>query len=135
MSLLQWTQELNTGIAWIDEQHQQIVHYINDLHDAKQARETGKIGEVMENLIQYTVTHFAEEEKMMERAGYPLTEVHKGVHKRFVEKVGQMNARHKIGIDTSEELLNLLEGWLFSHIRVNDNGYVSSVKGAGADKR
>lgn len=28
----------------------------------------------------------------------------------------------------SEPLLNLLEGWLFTHIRINDQGYVPTVQ-------
>lgn len=30
-----------------------------------------------------------------------------------------------------EELLTLLDGWLFRHIRLNDHGYVESVKKSG----
>ena len=28
-------------------------------------------------------------------------------------------------------MLNLLEGWLFRHIRINDMGFVADVKKAG----
>ncbi|MER2510907.1 MAG: bacteriohemerythrin [Nitrosomonas ureae] len=135
MSLINWTHDLDTGIEWIDAQHKQIVNYINDLDDVKQAGEKAKVGEVMDGLIQYTVNHFSEEEKMMERAGYNLIDAHKGIHKRFIEKVNNIHNRYKMGNETTEELLNLLETWLFTHIRVNDHGYISSVKETGADKR
>lgn len=135
MSFLTWTHDLDTGIEWIDEQHKQIVNYINELHEVRQSDIRAKIGEVMNNLVEYTVTHFSEEEAMLERAGYHLTEVHKGVHERFVERLNDIRARYKAGNDTAEELLRLLENWLFSHIRVNDHGYISAVKEAGADKR
>lgn len=135
MSFLQWTHDLDTNIGWIDDQHKKIVDYINELYVAKQSADRNKIGQIMKNLIDYTATHFTEEEQMMERAGYPLTTVHRSVHERFVEKVSDLNTRHHGGADTADDLLRLLESWLFSHIRTNDHGYVSAVKGAGADKR
>lgn len=130
MSLLEWTNDLNTGIDWVDAQHQQIVQYINDLHDARVSGQTDRIGGIIDQLVDYTVTHFAEEEAMMAKAGYPLTEAHQGVHTRFVDKVGSLRAQHHAGFDMSEQLLNLLEGWLFTHIRVNDQGYVPTVQEA-----
>ena len=36
MRFLEWTSDLDTGIETIDDQHKQIVEYINALHDAQQ---------------------------------------------------------------------------------------------------
>lgn len=135
MASLTWTPDLNTGINWIDEQHQQLVAYINELHaaqDSRQQRDT--IAAVMDKLVDYTVFHFGQEEHMLERAGYPLTDIHKGVHQGFIDKLDDIARRYKIGQDTAGDLLALLDNWLFSHIRVNDRGYVASVKKAGAEQ-
>ncbi|MGY0504232.1 bacteriohemerythrin [Luteimonas sp. e5] len=131
MALLVWTPDLDTGIEKIDTQHKKIVEYINQLHDVQQTGDRAEVLEVMEGLVNYTATHFAEEEAMLVEAGYELTETHKGVHERFVDKVSKLFADHAAGKDTAEELLNLLEGWLFTHIRINDMAYVETVKAKG----
>lgn len=131
MALLTWTPDLDTGIETIDAQHKQIVDYINQLHDVQQTGSRDETIKVMDGLVNYTATHFADEEAMLEKAGYPLTEAHKGVHVRFVDKVSKLYAEHVAGLDTAEDLLNLLEGWLFTHIRLNDMAYVETLKAAG----
>lgn len=37
MAYLNWTDELSVGIARIDQQHQKIVGFLNDLYEAMQA--------------------------------------------------------------------------------------------------
>ncbi len=135
MTFLNWTHDLDTGIDWIDEQHQQIVDYINELYEAREGNDHGQVGEVIEKLADYTVNHFSEEEEMMEAAGYRLTDLHKKVHEKFIAEVTALQKRHNAGQDASEDLLKMLENWLFSHIRSNDHGYVAIVKEAGADVR
>ncbi len=46
--------------------------------------------------------------------------------------MADLQARYENGDDAAaEELLNLLDGWLFRHIQLNDHGYVEHVKKAG----
>ena len=130
MTLLTWTQDLDTGIDKIDHEHRKIVEFINELHAIQNSSDHSRIGEVLEGLIEYTATHFTEEEEMMEQAGYPLTEIHKGVHRRFVDKVTDLAIQHRNGGNTLDQIMHLLENWLFSHIRMNDHGYVPTVEKA-----
>lgn len=135
MAFIEWTRDLDTGIAWVDEQHRKIVDCINDLHAVDQAGSTREvISEVMSRLIGYTRHHFTEEEKMLERAGYRLLETHRGVHQGFIDKLHGIHDHYRRGADTSASLLALLENWLFSHIRVHDRGYVATVLSTGADR-
>ncbi|MEW8014522.1 MAG: bacteriohemerythrin [Candidatus Sedimenticola endophacoides] len=77
MAHLEWSNSLDTGISVIDEQHKRIVDYINELHDAQQTLDKRRVGEVIDELVDYTVSHFAFEESLMEQAGYPFLEAHK----------------------------------------------------------
>ena len=128
MNFLEWTSDLNTGIELIDEQHKKIVDYINELYEAQQRRDTENTGAIIERLVDYTVQHFADEEALIEAAGYPLVQQHKMVHRRFIDKVTQLQNQHEMGVDTSADLLKMLETWLFSHILHHDHGYIKSVK-------
>ncbi len=126
---LVWTPDLNTGIDVIDKQHKRIVDYINQLHDASisgQQREA--IGEVIDELVDYTLSHFAFEESMQEEANYPFYKAHKKVHDLFVKRVSSYQERFKQGDDVSEDLNNMLVTWLFNHIKRDDADYVASVK-------
>ncbi|MES9887358.1 MAG: bacteriohemerythrin, partial [Candidatus Sedimenticola sp. 6PFRAG1] len=119
MAYLQWSSSLDTGVDVIDEQHKRIVQYINDLYDA-QTSGSGNVAEVIEDLVDYTVSHFAFEESLMEQAGYPFLEPHKKVHALFIKKVTVFVERFKAGEDVAGELLSMLQRWLVNHIRNED---------------
>jgi hemerythrin len=127
MSYIQWSDELATGIGVIDSQHKRIIHYINQLEDARALGEPDLINEVLINLTDYTLSHFAFEESLMEDAGYVGAEIHAKTHDSFRDKISTYNERHKAGEDVSEELSKLLNVWLIEHIVSDDSSYTTSV--------
>ncbi|MCG7656079.1 bacteriohemerythrin [Wielerella bovis] len=132
MSFVLWTADLATGFADIDEQHQILLSRINGFYDAMQSGNFVDSKIALQDLIDYTAEHFAYEEKMLEEANYHMLEPHKKVHANFVAKMEGLQSRYENGeIEAAQELLDILEGWLFRHIRLNDHGYVESVKQAG----
>lgn len=132
MAFVYWTSDLDTGFEDIDDQHRRMVDYINALYEAKQTDDKEGIEREFQNLIDYTVEHFSYEEMMLEEAQYRLLEPHRKVHKNFVTKMNTYQARYHNGdVEALDELINLLEGWLFRHIRINDHGYIESVKASG----
>lgn len=132
MPLVYWTADLDTGFEDIDEQHKVLVERINLFADVFEAGNFIDTRNALENLIDYTVAHFSYEEEMLRQAEYHMLEPHKKVHENFVNKMVGMQTRFENGENAAgEELLNLLDGWLFRHIRLNDHGYVESVKKSG----
>lgn len=128
MAHLVWTDDLATGIDIIDSQHRRIVNMINELHDAAKGKEREAIANVIEELVDYTLSHFAFEESLMEEAGYQFMRPHKKVHELFVKRVSEYRMRFSVGEDIADELNNLLSRWLFNHIKNDDAAYVSAVK-------
>lgn len=128
MAHLAWTSELEIGIEVIDNQHRRIVDYINALHDASITKDRKQIGYVIEQLIEYTLSHFAFEEELQEQAGYPFVKAHQKVHQLFARRVGEFQQRFELGEDVSEPLLTLLRTWLINHIRRDDADYSELVK-------
>ncbi len=128
MAHLVWTDDLDTGIDVIDEQHRRIVGYINQLHDARTTRDAALIAEVIDGLVDYTVSHFAFEEALMADAGYDCAPLHKKVHELFSRRLGELQARFNRGENIIDELHLLLSKWLFNHIRHDDASYCSAVK-------
>lgn len=129
MARMFWSKDLDTGFAVIDNQHRRIVDYINDLYDARTSgHKREDIAKVIDELVDYTLSHFTFEESMQEEAHYPFLKAHKKVHDLFAKRVAEYRERFKMGEDVSEELNNLLVTWLFNHIKRDDADYVESLK-------
>ena len=128
MALLVWLPELDTGIDEIDRQHRRIVDYINQLHEVRATHDREVLGNVIGDMIDYTVSHFVFEEALMESAGYSFSGPHKKVHDLFTRRVSEMKTRFDAGEDVTDELHGMLSRWLFNHIRNEDHGYIDSVK-------
>lgn len=128
MSYLVWNDELNTGIEVIDNQHKQIIYFVNQLHDAGQTGDREKIAEVISGLVDYTLFHFSFEESTMEEAGYEFSKPHKRVHEIFVRRVSEFRARFEAGEDVTQELHTMLSRWLVNHIRYEDGAFAPTVR-------
>ena len=127
MAYLEWKDELNTGIGVIDGQHRRIVDYINQLHDITQGGGETGTSHVITALIDYTLSHFAFEESLLEEAGYPQHAEHVHAHDAFRNRIFDFRDRAAHGEDVAGELLELLRGWLFEHIAHEDARYVALV--------
>lgn len=128
MAVMQWSSALNTGIPAIDEQHQRIVTYINDLYDAREARDEERVGEVLTHLLDYAFSHFRYEENFMEEIGFPSLDAHKQIHRLFAQKVEEFVARYEEGEDVTDDLLNTLNRWLIHHIKNEDGEYADYAR-------
>lgn len=128
MAYLVWQDDLDTGIQVIDTQHKRIVEMINQLHDAQAQHDRALLGSVIEELVDYTLSHFAFEETLLEDSGYLFTRAHKKVHELFIKRVSDYRMRFESGEDVADELKGLLGRWLFNHIRSDDANYVESVR-------
>ncbi|MEJ1354389.1 MAG: bacteriohemerythrin [Candidatus Sedimenticola sp. (ex Thyasira tokunagai)] len=135
MSLLKWSPDLDTGIPVIDKQHQRIVEYINQLNHAQQSSSREEVGEVLDQLVDYTLSHFTFEEELMDESGYRFVNAHKKVHKLFVRRVGDYVERFKTGEDITDELLASLKTWLVNHIKNDDSDYTEIVKESMGDEK
>ena len=125
---IKWTDDLNTGIEVIDKQHMRIVDYINDLENAHQKQDKEAVRQVLDDLVDYTLSHFAFEESLQEEAGYKYCKPHKKVHELFVRRVNEYLERFKLGDDVTAEIHKLLSSWLINHIKRDDADYVAAVK-------
>ncbi len=132
---MKWSPDLDTGIPVIDKQHQRIVEYINQLNHAQQSSSREEVGEVLDQLVDYTLSHFTFEEELMDESGYRFVNAHKKVHKLFVRRVSDYVERFKIGEDITDELLTSLKTWLVNHIKNDDSDYTEIVKESMGDEK
>ncbi len=128
MSYFVWDEHLNTGIPVIDSQHRRIVDYMNQLQDSIAADDESLVQEVLNDLVDYTVSHFSFEEHLQEQAQYPNFEAHKKTHEEFAKRIHDYQDRFQNGEDIAETLLSELRDWLINHIKHEDADYVGAAK-------
>lgn len=127
MSLI-WTDELNIGIAEIDNQNRRLADFINILDDTRQSGDREKLSYVLEELLDFAVNNFLFEEKLMEEAGYEFRSAHERVHEIFVKKLADFRGRFANGDDVSRELQTMLMNWVEGHIKQEDRRYAPSLQ-------
>ncbi len=132
--VIEWNDQLNTGINVIDKQHRRLVELINQLFQCmKEGGNRKLLGDIIDQLVDYTVTHFRTEEELMQRSHYPDLANHKAIHQGFVAKVEDALTKLKNGERVAPaDLYKFLKGWLINHIEQQDrDGFAPHVKQAG----
>ena len=121
------------NVAEIDRQHQKLIAMVNDLNDAmKIGRGKETLGDILNGLVTYTVTHFQTVEKHFGRFGYPETDQHKKEHTAFVEKVTDFQKKiESRNLFLSLEVMDFLSDWLKNHIMGSDKKYASFFNANG----
>jgi len=128
---VEWEDKYSVGIEKIDKQHKRLFEVINRLYYSRGNKTHAVLGETIQELIDYTKTHFTDEEQLMHKNGYRDYEAHKKKHESFIEKVKKFNNEYqKVGDDLLEEysliteVLLFLKTWLCDHILVVDKEYI-----------
>ena len=125
MSLFEWDEKLALGIPSVDEQHRKLVEMINQLFVALgEGKAEAIMGGVLEELIDYTETHFIDEEELKKVTGYPGYLDHKKNHDLFIAKVKGLKSEFLGGkTDISLEVIRFLKDWLIEHIMGEDKSF------------
>jgi len=126
MPRVKWGDHYSVGVPSIDEQHAKMVSLLNQLHDGMMGG-TDKItlGRTLQALIEFTMTHFAYEEELLERAEYPDGEAHKKEH---ADLIGQIQGIRR-GYESDGPavvtipVLSFLANWVSNHILGTDMRY------------
>jgi methyl-accepting chemotaxis protein len=133
MALMTWGPKLQLGFADIDKQHKRLVDLVNVLHDAMRVGHGREIvGPVLNELVEYTVYHFAFEEKLMDRYRVDTAATHKVEHKKLVADVSAFKAKFDSGTaNVTIELMEFLRNWLTNHILKTDKALVGELIAKG----
>ena len=117
-----FTEEYYTGIEIIDEEHAELFRIIrraNDLITEELLHDKyDEIMSVLDELRNYTVQHFADEEEYMASINYEGLDIQKKTHEMFVDKLNDINLDD---LDDNQqqyliELVDFLLMWLVNHI-------------------
>jgi methyl-accepting chemotaxis protein/hemerythrin len=122
---LEWDPSFATGVERYDNAHKVLFKMVNDLHDAmQQKRSKEAIGQILNGLAEYTVNHFADEERSFSQTHYPEEAQHKQLHKKLVDQVVELQAKFRAGETLlSQDVITFLQDWLINHIKGVDKRY------------
>lgn len=125
MAFISWDEKYSVGVGELDAQHKQLVKLLSDLYDAMQAQHAADVvGKILNELVRYTKTHFASEERYMAQAGYPDLAAQKREHEAFTAKIQKFKEEFDAGrTSLSVSLATFVKDWLFSHISGSDKKY------------
>jgi len=124
---VEWKDDYSVGIDSIDLQHKKLLNLINQLQTAVDYS-TGEQfeREALDELVDYTKTHFSYEEGLLKDNEYPDYEPHKEQHEKMFKKVGEVLSEYEKDHDTAmSNAAEYLKHWLINHINGTDKEYSS----------
>ncbi|MBS1198811.1 MAG: hypothetical protein H6R18_2596 [Proteobacteria bacterium] len=140
MESFHWDQSFVTGLPEVDKQHHRLVELINrfgDLVTAGKSLNLEDLETVLEELKNYTVYHFREEESLMNRIGVDTRHVsrHLDIHCHFLQEITRLRS----GItpenqESAASLLDYLSKWLAYHILGTDQNLARQIAAIEAGK-
>lgn len=127
MATMTWNSSFALGIDMIDNQHQRLFALINALHEAMKSGQGAEVqGRVLAELVSYTRTHFATEERLLSKHAYPDLAAHRQQHQAFTRKVQNYNEKASTGkVTLTVSLAAFLKEWLVGHIQQVDRQYAA----------
>ncbi|MDR3557040.1 MAG: bacteriohemerythrin [Syntrophobacteraceae bacterium] len=133
MGLLVWSEKYSVNIQEIDDQHKKLIGMVGRLNDAmSEGKDKEALGIILGDLLDYTRTHFADEERLMQAVGYPDFETHKAKHTWLTCRVAELCKGYQEGrVTISREVMMFLQNWVGSHIMGTDKDYAPFLDGRG----
>ena len=129
---MEWTHDLSTGSAAIDDQHKELIKRINALLEAsRQGKGKAEVSQVIQFLGEYVVTHFSAEEQYMEAHRYPEFAKHKALHLEFMENFADLKRELEEegpGVHLVVKTNQMVVQWLLDHIRKVDRALGTFLK-------
>ena len=105
----------------LDAEHKRLLGMVDDLYQAIQTGNEGvDFQDVLEQLANYTMTHFDHEERVMQQCGYPSLEAHVPCTRRCG---GALEFKANPDAIVGRELLQFLKNWWVRHIQNQDKAY------------
>ena len=119
-----WSDDLATGIPWIDTQHKNIITRANDFLDAvSQGRGKKEIDKAVKLLETFAYTHFETENKYMLQYKYPDYKLHKAQHEKYIKVIETLKMEYDIQVlspDFIRKIKTVLLSYLQNHIEKFD---------------
>ena len=136
-----WNNSYETGNEIVDNDHKEIFALVEKVLSSSFTSRREKVATAVDFLANYTVSHFQNEEKLMDESDYPLTAEHKKQHADFLEvamslkqqfsdegfSIGELTDDTDI-LHFSLEINKTVVGWLTEHVIGSDRNLANHYR-------
>ncbi len=131
---IEWTEDLSTNNAEIDNQHKELFRRVNSLLDAcGEGKGKVEVGRVIGFFEDYVITHFSAEEQLMLDSSYEGYKTHKSEHADFIAQIWDLKKKFLIeggGVNVVLLTIRTSVEWLSNHIRKTDRTMADRLRTA-----
>ncbi|MFM2112832.1 MAG: hypothetical protein RLZZ271_1492 [Pseudomonadota bacterium] len=111
---IDWRDGFKINVPEVDREHKHLFALVKAL-------DINTIEETINELLDYVVTHFTNEQALMEKSGYPAFEQHLKLHEEFSAQVADfLGSGDDWTEDRVDNLRRFLNRWLIGHIMTHD---------------
>ena len=112
--VIEWRDGFKINIPEVDREHRHLFTLVRAL-------DVDSVDQTVEELLEYVVTHFSNEQDLMEKSGYPAFEQHLKLHEEFGAQVADFLGNGDPWSEARvQELRRFLNKWLIGHIMTHD---------------
>ena len=109
-----WRDGFMINIPQVDREHKHLFDLVRRL-------ELSTVSATVDELLDYVVTHFTNEQKLMEDSNYPGFPAHLRLHEEFAASVADfLGGGDDWNEDRVQEMRRFLNKWLIGHIMTHD---------------
>jgi hemerythrin len=124
-----WDDQLLVGDPLIDTQHRTLIDFISRIYSGSTEADEAALNVALE----YAGTHFAAEEELMKRVGYPHYEEHRRKHIKLTRILLGYKAEYEARSRDLHAFKHFMFHWVREHILEEDRriGVFLATRGAG----
>ncbi len=112
--VVEWRDGFKIDVPQVDREHKHLFALVKQL-------DLSTVDETLDELLEYVVTHFSNEQQLMEDSGYPGFDGHLKLHEDFSATVADfLSASDSWNEDRIQQLRKFLNKWLIGHIMTHD---------------
>jgi len=124
-----WNAECRTGIEEIDSQHRLLFAISNELLEIDNPlSQEPEIKYLIRHLNDYVKSHFEYEEEWMRKHNYPGFKEHNLKHDKIISEINNVLTTSRTMTEVKNQFETLLDGWIQSHILLEDKKYSDWAK-------
>lgn len=133
-----WDESLALGDAAVDDDHRRMIALISQLESAARGVLVASgVAQVLDDLTELCREHFAREEALQLKVGYPEAEPHRTAHEMLMKRLDSVRAHFSEGNEEVRAgivrtLGDSLATWLINHIVEADMAFKPYVAAARA---
>lgn len=127
-----WQSDYEVGVQAMDESHRALVGRARALIEAVGAAADGvRLRDLVDDLVECTVEHFEDEERLLSELAWPGLEEHLALHNTLLRTVLKFKSDLRYGRLSADAATAFISDWVLSHIQVDDTKYRDYLNARG----